>query len=141
MLRRAIALAERDENKRRALPELARASWSLGGVLMQLDRLDEATPLLERGVRLGEATWGSKHPLLVGPLRDWAICQRRSGHKEEAETLLSRALSIQESLPNQTVGGIDKVVVEYAPLLRELGREDEAQRLEAQEKKVAAAKP
>ena len=134
LFRPALALAEKDANTANRKLELSRGAWLLGGVLLQLDRIEEAKPLLERGVRLSEELWGTKHPRLVGPLRGLAIGMRKSGQKQEAEALLRRALAIQESFPDHKINGVDKVVTEYASLLRELGREDEAQRLESQEK-------
>lgn len=95
-LRRAVALYEvqaRDEERLRA--PLAEARNSLGVVLVNRDRFDEAIALFRQVT--GELTYASQH-LAWGNL-GWALTKK--GQYREAITALERSIAIQ---PNFCVG-------------------------------------
>jgi len=55
---------------------------------------------------------------------------RAQGNYEEAEPLLGRALEISEAALGPDHPNVEKVAANLADVLRQLGREDEAQQLE-----------
>ena len=91
LLRRAGRIAE-VENARPAVK--AAAAANLGGLWMSQGRYQDAEPLLERAVELGEQGVGAGHPGLVRPVQMLADCYRLRGRFPEAAALYERALSL-----------------------------------------------
>src|SRR6185503_2087032 len=91
LLRRAGRVAE-VENARPVVK--AAAAASLGGLWMARGRYQDAEPLLERALELGEQAVGSGHPGLVRPLEMLAECYRLRARFPEAAALYERALGL-----------------------------------------------
>jgi tetratricopeptide (TPR) repeat protein len=91
LLRRATRVAEL-ENARPVLK--AAAAANLGGLWMSQGRYQDAEPLLERAVDLGEQAVGAGHPGLVRPVQMLADCYRLRGRFAEAAVLYERASSL-----------------------------------------------
>ena len=91
LLRRAGRVAD-TENARPVVK--AAAAANLGGLWMSQGRYQDAEPLLERAVELGEQAVGTGHPGLVRPVQMLADCYRLRGRFPEAATLYERALSL-----------------------------------------------
>jgi tetratricopeptide (TPR) repeat protein len=91
LLRRAGRVAE-VENARPVVK--AAAAASLGALWMSQGRYQDAEPLLERAVELGEQAVGTGHPGLVRPVQMLADCYRLRGRFPEAAALYERALSL-----------------------------------------------
>jgi tetratricopeptide (TPR) repeat protein len=91
LLRRAGRVAE-VENARPVVK--AAAAANLGGLWMSQGRYQDAEPLLERALELGEQAVGTGHPGLVRPVQMLADCYRLRGRFPEAAALYERALSL-----------------------------------------------
>ena len=132
-------------------PDVAASLNNLAVLYDNQGRYEEAEPLYQRALAVYEEALGPEHPNTSHGLNNLAALyysQRRykeaeprlnnlallyyhQGHYEEAEPLYERALAILEKVLGpehpHTAGSLTK----YARLLRALGREDEAARLEA----------
>jgi tetratricopeptide (TPR) repeat protein len=94
LLRRAGRVAE-TENARPVVK--AAAAANLGSLWMSQGRYQDAEPLLERAVELGEQAVGAGHPGLVRPVQMLADCYRLRGRFPEAGALYERALGLASS--------------------------------------------
>jgi tetratricopeptide (TPR) repeat protein len=91
LLRRAGRLAQ-TENARPVVK--AAAAANLGALWMAHGRYQDAEPLLERALDLGEDAVGAGHPGLVRIVQMLADCYRLRGRLPEAGSLYERALDL-----------------------------------------------
>ena len=91
LLRRAARVADL-ENARPVVKAAAVAN--LGALWMSGGRYQDAEPLLERALELGELAVGTGHPGLLRPVQMLADCYRLRGRFPEAGALYERALSL-----------------------------------------------
>ncbi|MEC4802781.1 MAG: tetratricopeptide repeat protein, partial [Jaaginema sp. PMC 1080.18] len=64
--------------------------------LYQQEQYETALPLLQRALAIYEQTYGSDHPSVASSLNGLASIHRNMGNNSEAESLLQRALTIDE---------------------------------------------
>ena len=91
LLRRAARVAEH-ENARPVVK--AGAAANLGALWMSQGHYQDAEPLLEQALELGEQAVGTAHPGLLRPLQMLADCYRLRGRFPEAGALYERALGL-----------------------------------------------
>jgi tetratricopeptide (TPR) repeat protein len=91
LLRRAGRVAEQ-ENARPVVK--AAAAANLGALWMSQGRYQDAEPLLEQALELGEHAVGAGHPGLIRPVQMLADCYRLRGRFPEAGALYERALGL-----------------------------------------------
>jgi tetratricopeptide (TPR) repeat protein len=91
LLRRAARIAEL-ENARPVVK--AAAAANLGALWMSEGRYQDAEPLLEHALELGEQAVGTGHPGLLHPVQMLADCYRLRGRFPEAGALYERALTL-----------------------------------------------
>jgi tetratricopeptide (TPR) repeat protein len=70
---------------------------SLASLLQATNRLQEAEPLMRRGVEIMEAAYGDTHPNVATALNNLASLLQATNRLQEAEPLMRRALQIDES--------------------------------------------
>ncbi|WP_165423474.1 FxSxx-COOH system tetratricopeptide repeat protein [Ktedonosporobacter rubrisoli] len=100
---------------------------NLAWLYVEQNIYEQAENLFKRSLFIREKALGEDHPEVVFCLVNLASCYRNQGKYAEAEPLYRRALDIVEQLDTDVV-----VVLEnYAELLRQTGREDEARVLES----------
>jgi serine/threonine protein kinase len=100
---------------------------SLGELERQEGHLDRARPLLQRALEIFEHL-NSEHPDLPDVLLSLARVDEAEGHLEEAVERLARARQISLHMPGYTA--VDPTP-DYIRLLRKVGRDEEAARVEA----------
>jgi tetratricopeptide (TPR) repeat protein len=91
LLRRAGRVADL-ENARPVVK--AAAAANLGALWMSQGRYQDAEPLLEQSLELGEQAVGTTHPGLLRPVQMLADCYRLRGRFSEAGALYERALDL-----------------------------------------------
>lgn len=75
---------------------IATRASALAHVLLRLERYSEAQPLIEKALRILEATLGHDHPDVADLLEKLVTVQRHAGRIEDAEAPSRRALAILE---------------------------------------------
>jgi tetratricopeptide (TPR) repeat protein len=93
--RRSLSAAQELEKQGEG-PETARSLSNLALVMQDLGKPEEARPLLERALKIGETTYGPDHPAVATSLSNLAMVMQDLGKPEEARPLLERALRILE---------------------------------------------
>ncbi len=111
--------------------DYANCLYELGHLVFLRGRDAEAESILQRSLAIREDNLGPGHPWVAESLRGLADLRRRQGRLAEAEELYRRALAIQKRHPGHP--GTAGIPQAYSALLRNLGRPDEAARLEAAE--------
>lgn len=97
----ALRLHERALAIREAHGDSIAASQSLhnlGGLLRDLDRHEEAIPMLERAVRIRREAFGDLHPRTLTSTNTLAVLLEREGRFSEAETLYRRVVEDRRRL-------------------------------------------
>jgi len=102
---------------------------ALGLVRWKQGHLEEAHDLLTRALEIFETHLEPRDPLIAAPLSGLGGVYRDLGRFEDAERCFVNALAIRGSLPDDHPDLVH-TKQEYAILLRALGRDEEAQRLE-----------
>jgi len=101
----------------------------LGYYLGQRAQYEEAEPLYQRAIAIGEKTLGPEHPDLATGLNNLAELYRNQGKYEEAEPMYKRAIAIGE----KTLGPEHPLLAIYinnlANLYRDQGKYEEAEPL------------
>ena len=120
-------------------PSVARALDNLGGVYIELNRLEEAEAMCLEAMATREKVLDPEHPSIGMSYHNLARVYRAQGRRTEAEEMYRRSLAVLTSAYDpghpQRVG----VAASLAEFLRELGREQEALEVEAQEARAANA--
>ena len=126
--------AEAEADLRRALPILSRggdemaqatAQVRLANVLAQRAATAEAEQAVRQAMPVIERHLGREHPLIGFALTAQGRTYRLAGRPAEAEPILRRAIAVrQRAIANDP--GLDRVRVEHALALEQLGRAPEA---------------
>jgi tetratricopeptide (TPR) repeat protein len=101
-----------------------------GYYLSERARYGVALPLYERALGIREKQLGAEHPDTAGSLNNMAALYERQGNYAEALPLYERALGIFERQLGRDHPSTQIVRGNYAGLLREMGRDEDARRVE-----------
>jgi len=93
----AAALPESAEDQ-----DLAEALQKAAHYLSDRGRYEQAEPLYQRALRIGQQIWGPEHPQVAETLCDLAYLSYVLGQYQQAEPLFQRALSIWEHVLGPT---------------------------------------
>ncbi len=141
LLKKLDRHAEAEELARRSLrieekvlgvdhPNLATSLTTVADLCLAQGRPEEAKPLLQRALDMDRKALGSDHPDVAWSLYGLAETHVAQGDRESAEKLLRKALKNRE----QGLGASHPQTVStrkrYVELLRELGRESDADSVE-----------
>ncbi len=111
-----------------------RLHWNLNqlaGIYQVQSKFTEAEPLIRRVLEIDKRKLGPEHPNVAASFNNLAGNYRLRGKYEEAETEIKRALAILEKTFGPEDPGVDNVKAHYAYILRAMGRNAEAEKLEA----------
>jgi Tfp pilus assembly protein PilF len=108
-------------------PQLARTLLNLGLARVELGEDDDARPLFERALAINEAALEPGHPQLVRTIASLADLHCRHERYAEAEPLFRRLMKLRDE--GATYDQWDKSLANWSRLLRETGREGEADAL------------
>ncbi len=105
---------------------------------LKLDQNTKAEPLLRRALSIYEATLGADHPEIARCLTRLAGVYTSRGDFARAEPLCRRALAIHDKIPPTAAAdfGLVETLEEYASLLRNMNRSDEAARFDARAREL-----
>jgi tetratricopeptide (TPR) repeat protein len=123
LMRRAQSILE--QNLGDSHPDLAICLTNLALLLQATNRLTEAEPLMRRGLEIKEQRLDPGHPQIIISLNKLAALLQALKRPEEAAPLLERVLTILVDASIATGGQhpqLQGVVVEYALVLREMGK-------------------
>lgn len=112
-------------------PYVGSALHSLGVLAWLQQDLDHAAALLSESLPISEAGRGADHPVVAETTHYLAMVRLRQKSFSEAERLFRRALTIGELKYGSDSPRIFATLDGYAECLRALGRNDEADELEA----------
>lgn len=110
--------------------ELAIVRNQVAWFYLEHDRNEEALPLAEQAVASLDAMEIDGAPL-ASALDTLALAETRLGRAGEAEQHFRRAIDARDQADPASRRELDSVLVHYAALLRSVGRDDEADRIEA----------
>jgi len=110
-------------------PKTALVKKNLGSVLLDLERFDEARTFLADALRTRLALLGDQHPDVALSYADLASVDLELGQSAGAETSCREAVAIASGLGSEHRRR-RSVVAACAQVLRRLGQEDRAARLE-----------
>jgi tetratricopeptide (TPR) repeat protein len=133
--KRLLALKERQFGPEGV--EVATAAGSLGSLYQRYRQFAEAEALFKRALAIREKVSGIDHLDTAGDLWRLSLFYEEQGRYAEAEPLVNRALAILEkefgqNNPRRTLPALEN----YAKLLRELDRTNEAAVVEAKAKAI-----
>ncbi len=98
----------------------------------------EAEPLYRRSLAIKEKALGPEHPSLAPTLKGLADINRAQGNYAKAEPLYQRSLTIVERALGPEHPHVPNILDNYAALLRETDRADEATEMDARAKAIRA---
>ena len=116
---------------------------------MDLGRYAEAEPLAERALAIREKALEPEHPRVAASLISLARLYKAQGRYAEAEPLLNRGLAIKATNLKRGLAIREKALgpdhpdvatsmENYASLLRQIGRNSEAEAMEASARAIRA---
>ena len=126
---------ECEEQQRHALTEateladaklVSAASNDLAALLMQMNRLGEAEPLIRRALEIDEALFGVHHPRVAVRMSNLAQVLKASDRLGEAEPLMRRTLEIDRTAFSDHHPAVVRDLNNLAMLLWETNRIEEA---------------
>ncbi|HZU01229.1 MAG TPA: tetratricopeptide repeat protein, partial [Ktedonobacteraceae bacterium] len=92
---------------------------------------EQAEPLYRQALPIYEEQWGLQHPYTANILNNLAVFYEHQGKHAEAESLYRQALDIFEQQVGLRHPNTIVVRGNYVRVLRRLGRDEEAARVEA----------
>jgi tetratricopeptide (TPR) repeat protein len=105
---------------------VAQSLNSMGVVLKELGRFDEARAALERSLAISTATLGESHPVTTKALANLGLLLDAQGRDEEAEKYQRRALAAREAALGPDHLEVSFVLGNLSSVLLDLGKTDEA---------------
>ncbi len=126
----ALSMAERffDEQDHRIVTSLT----DVGNARTKQGRDDDAIPMFQRALALAEQAFGPQDPEVGVACLALARIHHRQLDYETAEPFYQRALEMFRNRPGTPQRTFKTLIEPYVRLLRETGRDDEADRLELQ---------
>lgn len=142
LYRRALAIREREQGPNH--PDVAVILNNLAGLYAAQSNYTAAQPLLERALTIRQTALGEAHVLTAESLNNLALLYAAQDNAVAAEPLYRRALAILETagpLPKgtQQTDELERVLDNYTALLRDTGRDVEADKLEARMRLLRAS--
>jgi serine/threonine protein kinase/tetratricopeptide (TPR) repeat protein len=123
------------EAQRRTLgeehPATIRSLNSLGGLYAELGRNDEAEPLLRKTVEIQQRVLGDEHPDTGLAIHNLALLYWARGEHEQARVRFERVQRLWDTKLGPGHPWPTENRMKYVVLLREMGKEQEADELEA----------
>ncbi len=135
LYRQALAIREREEGPEH--PDVAATLNNLAAVYGAQGSYAEAQPLLERALAIREKTLGAEHVLTAQSLNNLALLYAAEGRADAAEPLYRRAIAILEKDPG-AAADLRRTLQNCAALLRDTGRDAEAEELEARARRIVS---
>ena len=117
-------------------PEVAASLSGLAALYAKLDQNIKAEPLFRRALVILETAYGGDHPEVARCLTKLARVYSAQGEFNRAEPLCRRALAIHEKTPAAADPGLIETLEDFAVLLRNLERPEEAARLDARAREI-----
>jgi len=117
-------------------PAVATAQTNLAGLYAAAERYDDAEPLLRRALAIREQSFGADARPTALSRNNLALLLAASGHSSEAELLYLQAIAVLEHSDGSDFA---TVLENYAALLDDTGRHQEAVTLEQRAAVVRAA--
>lgn len=117
-------------------PDVATAQTNLAGLYAAADRYDDAEPLLRRALAIREQTLGADSRLTALSRNNLALLLAANGHGNEAEMLYLQAIAVLE---HDDAADFATVLENYAALLDDTGRHEQAKTVEQRAAVVRAA--
>jgi len=133
------SLAIKEQNLGPNNPSLATSLNNLARVYMAQGRYPEAKPVLDRALTV--LNWpghAEPSPVLGRVLANLGTLNRDEGDFENAEDLYQRSLKITKEATGPRSPDMAKTLADYAVLLRETNRSDEARKIETEAKAIKA---
>src|SRR5450755_1400697 len=124
------ALAIREQQLGGEHPDTAQSLSNLASLYYAQGRSEEAVPLFQRALDIDERTLGSTHPDTAIDLYWLALIAHRQQRYEQARPLYERALAIWERVLGPQHPNTNALRTDYVALLRAMGREEEARKME-----------
>ncbi len=124
LFRQSLVLSTRED-------DIAAAANNLAVALEDLQRFEEAEPLLLRALSIWEQAAGAEHPRVASARHNLGVLYARLGRLKEAESRLSRAVEIAARVLPPDHPDLAGYRLNYAYVLRKLDRKKEARDLEA----------
>lgn len=138
LYRQALQLCE--AKRGRDDPATASILNNLGGVEAASGNYDAALPLLERAVSIRQAKLGEQDPLTAQSMNNLALLYAARGDAALAEPLYRRSLAVFEKNNPATRSDLEQVLENYAALLRDTGRDSEADELDVRVRVIRAGR-
>jgi len=135
---RALAIRERLQGPTHR--DVATVLNNLAALEVARENYDAARPLLERALTIRQQALGDQDPLTVQSVNNLALLYAAQGNAAAAEPLYQRAIAALEKTDPPHRADLDRVLDNYAALLRDTGRETEADRIEARAGRVRATR-
>ncbi|MGH9754736.1 MAG: FxSxx-COOH system tetratricopeptide repeat protein [Blastocatellia bacterium] len=129
LLLHALSVAEQAEAFKVANEQTAVLLNQLGLYLQVLARYAEAKELLERALRIVEASLGSDHPYVANTVNNLALVLQDLGELAQARTLFERSLRIDEAAFGSDHPRVATDVNNLASVLQDLGELAQARAL------------
>lgn len=138
LYRQALEICERKQGPDSL--DVAAVLNNLAGVEAARGNYTAARPLLERTVSIREHALGEQNVLTAQSMSNLALLYAAEGEVQLAEPLYRRSLAILEKTDRPSQGDLEQVLENYAALLRDAGRDEEAQELEVRVRVIRAAR-
>lgn len=119
-------------------PDVASTLTSLATLYALQDNYGAAQPKLQRALLIREQALGPDDPLTAASLSNLALLYAAEGRPADAEPLYQRAVAILEKTRS---ADLPAVLENYAALLADTGRVEDAAKLDAQAARLRATHP
>jgi len=107
--------------------ESARTLAQLANLLLRAQRFDEALPLIEQAIAIDQARLGPTHPLIADDFADLGLIYAGLGRDADASNALYFAIDLLERGAGEESARLGYAELQIAPILRRLGKNDDAQ--------------
>jgi tetratricopeptide (TPR) repeat protein len=131
------ALAIREKALGPDHPLVASSLLNLGRAYYSLKKFEEAEPLVQRGLDILEKKFGPEHSTVADALHAQANLYADWRKYDRAEPLYQRALAIGEKVWSQKDRRLAELMMNFALMLRQTGRLEEANQLRARAKVIS----
>src|SRR6266516_2350520 len=128
LYQRALAIYEQQLGTQH--PDTATSLNNLAGLYSAQGRNEEAVPLFQQALDIRERTLGATHPDTAQSVYWLAFIAHQQQHYEQDRPLYERALAIRERVLGLHHPDTNALRTNYVALLRAMGRQEEARKVE-----------